>query len=160
MQFLSWRRSSVYDLVPSPDLVDGRLVGRLPLTLTDDATGETAAGGVDFHLMAPHDIGGLVHGAVLRTVPGDLARDVEATKLVHVDFVEPDLPWRYTPRLAAGDQLAPGWPCWSAPPTRCTSTGRCCGLTAPACSTSTGPPMPIAGRTCTTTASDPNRCPG
>lgn len=107
MRFLSWQRSAVFDLVPSPALTDGRLVGHLPLTLADDTTGETATGGVDFHLMAPHDVGGLVRDAVLRTVPGDLAHEVEATKLVHVDFAEPDLPWRYTPQLAAGDRLAP-----------------------------------------------------
>ncbi|WP_329446566.1 hypothetical protein [Streptomyces canus] len=107
MQFLSWQRSSMFDLVPSPALTDGRLVGRLPLTLVDDITGETATGGVDFDLMAPHDVGGMVREAVLRTAPGDLAHAVESTKLVHVDFAEPDLPWRYTPQLAVGDRLTP-----------------------------------------------------
>ncbi|RVU20943.1 hypothetical protein EOT10_26830 [Streptomyces antnestii] len=107
MRFLSWQRSSMFAMVASPALTDGRLVGHLPLTLADDITGETATGGVDFHLMAPQDVAGLVREAVLRTVPGDLAHEVEATKLVHVDFAEPDLPWRYTPELAAGDRLAP-----------------------------------------------------
>ncbi|MYS95589.1 MULTISPECIES: hypothetical protein [Streptomyces] len=107
MQFLSWQRSSVYGLVSSGDLVDGRLKGELPLTLRDDISGETATSSVGFHLMGPHDVGGLAQRAVLRTVPGDLARDVEATKLVHVDFADPDMPWRYTPRRASGDQLPP-----------------------------------------------------
>lgn len=107
LRFASWRRSPVYDLVPSEQLADGRLVGRLELTLRDQRSADVAAGAVPFHLASPRDVGALAARAVVRTVPGNLARDAETTKLVHVDFREPDLPWRYTPRKAAGDVLAP-----------------------------------------------------
>jgi hypothetical protein len=83
------------------------LVGKLPLTLRDANSADVAVGGVDFHIMAPRDIAGVVSGAILRTVPAALAHDVEATKFVHVDFAEPDMPWRYTPHKAVGEQLAP-----------------------------------------------------
>src|SRR5688572_2859735 len=94
LKFTSWQRSPVYDLVPSDKRTGGRLVGRLPLTLRDAYTPDAATGGVDFHIIAPRDIAGLVPRAIVRTVPAALAHDVEATKLVHVDFADPDLPWR------------------------------------------------------------------
>lgn len=107
LKFRSWQRSPIYDLVPNDNRIDGRLVGRLPLTLRDAYSPDVEVGGIDFHIVAPRDIAGLVRQAILRTVPAALAHDVEATKFVHVDFVYPDLPWRYTPRKAAGDQLFP-----------------------------------------------------
>jgi hypothetical protein len=107
LKFSSWQRSPLYDLVPNEALTDGRLVGTLPLTLRDGYGPDVATGSVAFHLVAPRDIATLVPRAVVRTLPAALAHEVEATKFVHVDFADPDLPWRYTPRKASGDRLVP-----------------------------------------------------
>jgi hypothetical protein len=107
LKFSSWQRAPLYDLVPTEALTDGRLVGTLLLTLRDGYGPDVATGSVDFHLVAPRDIAALVPRAIIRTVPAALAHEVEATKFVHVDFADPDLPWRYTPRKASGDRLAP-----------------------------------------------------
>lgn len=107
LTFTSWQRSAIFDLVPDDARVEGRLTGRLPLRLDDSRTGESAEGGVTFHFIGPRDVVGLSQGTILRTAPVALARDVEATKLVHVDLAEIDLPWRYAPVKAAGDALRP-----------------------------------------------------
>lgn len=107
LRFTSWRRSPIYDLVPNELLTDGRLVGALPLTLRDAYSPDVATETVPFHIVAPRDIAGLVPRSIIRTAPAALAHDVEMTKFVHVDFADPDFPWRYTPRKANGEQLFP-----------------------------------------------------
>ena len=108
LTFLSWQRSTLYDLVTDPAPHGGRLVGELPLRLDDRRTPEPpATGNVPFHLVAPRDIAALGRRMITRTAPAALARDAETTKLVHVDFADPDLPWRYAPVRAAGDRLPP-----------------------------------------------------
>lgn len=105
--FTSWQRSGLYDLVADPTPHGGRLVGRLQLDLSDRRGPDVATGGVPFHLVAARDVAALGPRAILRTAPPHLARDAETTKLVHVEFREPDLPWRYAPAKAAGDRLPP-----------------------------------------------------
>lgn len=107
LTFTSWQRSPLYDLVPDPNPQDGRLVGSLGLRLDDRQRPDTAAGAVPFALVAPRDVAALRPGLVARTAPRADAPDAETTKLVHVDFADPDLPWRYSPRTAAGDRLPP-----------------------------------------------------
>lgn len=107
LTFISWQRSGLYDLVEDPTPRDGRLVGQLGLSLVDRRGPDAAGGNVPFHLVAARDVAALGAGAILRTAPAHLARDAETTKLVHVDFREPDLPWRYAPAIAAGDRLPP-----------------------------------------------------
>ncbi len=46
------------------------------------------------------------------------ASDAETTKCTHVDFRDPDLPWRYTPEPGRGDRLRPWLALSSAPRTR------------------------------------------
>lgn len=107
LYFKSWQRSPVYDLVPNENLEDGRLVGNLALTLRNDNSPDVGHGNIPFHITAPRDITGIRPQVMIRTAPPNLARDAETTKLVHVDFCDPDFPWRYTPRKAAGDVLRP-----------------------------------------------------
>lgn len=107
LTFTSWQRSPLYDLVTDPVPHDGRLVGQLTLSLADRRGPDTAAGSVPFHLMAPRDVAGLGAGTIRHVAPAPLSRDAETTKLVHVDFAAPDLPWRYAPVRASGDRLAP-----------------------------------------------------
>ncbi len=75
----------------------GRLKGRLDLTLTDAAGGASVTGGAPFALLAAADVAGLRAGAVVRVLPPRDSHDAETTKAVHVDFADPDFPWRYTP---------------------------------------------------------------
>lgn len=104
LHFASWQRSEVFDRASR----DGtRLTGKLKLTLTDTDTGQSADGDAPFTLMAAADIGGLKPGAIKHMAPAPYVRDAETTKLVHLDLWDSDLPWRYSPLLAAGDRLAP-----------------------------------------------------
>jgi len=107
MTFKSWRRSPMYDLVAGENLTNGRLVGRLGLTLNDTYTGESVSGGLDFEITAPADIAGILPREIVSTAPPHLADNAETTKLVHIDFAAPDMPWRYTPRKADGNKLFP-----------------------------------------------------
>ena len=81
--------------------------GTLKLTMSDPGHGEPVEGGAPFTLMAAADVTGLQAGAILRTAPPPLARDVEVTKMVHVDFAEEGLPWRYTPEKNGNDRVRP-----------------------------------------------------
>lgn len=107
LTFTSWQRTSMYNFVTNPATVDGRLVGSLPLALIDSSQATAVSGSVPFHIVAARDIAALAARSVVHTAPAREARDAETTKLVHIDFAEADLPWRYTPRLAAGDRLPP-----------------------------------------------------
>jgi hypothetical protein len=107
LTFLSWQRSPMYDLVTDPTPKDGRLVGSLPLTLRDLRSADVGTGAVPFHLASARDVAALGPGAVLGVAPRPMARDAETTKFAHIDFRDPDLPWRYTPAKAAADRLPP-----------------------------------------------------
>jgi hypothetical protein len=97
----------MYDLVTDPATHDGRLAGSVQLSLIDSSQPTALSGAVPFDIVAARDVAALAARAVVHTAPAPEARDAETTKLVHVDFAEADLPWRYTPRLAAGDRLPP-----------------------------------------------------
>jgi hypothetical protein len=107
LKFTSWQRTPLYDLVPTEALTDGRLTGQIPLALSDGYSADTANGLLSFHIVAPRDIASLKSNGIVRVVPPALSRGAETTKLVHIDFADPDLPWRYTPRKAVGDVLRP-----------------------------------------------------
>jgi len=68
IRFLSWSRSGIYDLVGSETLTDGRLTGRVTLSLTDD--GEPghppATGNAAFTLIGARDIATIDPRSVLR----------------------------------------------------------------------------------------------
>ena len=109
IRFLSWSRSGIYDLVGSETLTDGRLTGRVTLSLTDD--GEPghppATGNAAFTLIGARDIATIDPRSVLRCAPAADSTGAETTKMVHVDFVDPSLPWQYSPTLAHGARLRP-----------------------------------------------------
>ena len=94
LTFTSWQRSRLFDRAVSQG---ARLGSSLALTLRDDKTGQTAPGDAPFALLAAADVAGLKPGAIKHMAPAPFARDAETTKLVHVDFWEKDLPWRYAP---------------------------------------------------------------
>jgi len=105
LKYTAYMRSSLYELAVKPG---PRMTGRLPLLL-HDTTGQQAQGGAPFTLMAAADIAGLKPGAIKHMAPSPGSRDAETTKYVHIDFFEPDLPWRYTPELADGAGRVRPW---------------------------------------------------
>src|SRR5262245_56108679 len=107
MTFAPGRRSKLM----STAIADGgRLKGARPM-VREDIKADPPAGPV------PHDVPVLfasagdvlsLNPAVIRHLaPKPATPDAETTKFVHLDFYDVDLPWRYTPRAAAGDQLVP-----------------------------------------------------
>ncbi len=109
LTFYGWQRSSIYTTAGNT-LKNGRLTGQLNITIIDKNASEkaSASGKPSFAIMGPGDIAGIKQQVILQTAPRPFARDAEDTKLVHVDFAEPDLPWRYTPELMTSPtQLRP-----------------------------------------------------
>ncbi len=88
---------------------DHRLSGTLDLTFVEETSaGQTPAGGaLTYSLMAPADVTALVRRAIRHRAPAPATPDAEATKLVHVDFHAPDLPWRLTPEPSGGGAPRP-----------------------------------------------------
>lgn len=99
MTFLSWKRSKV---MAAAERAGGRLKGKLPLALKDTATGVEVTDDVPVFFTAASEIAGLNPSAIRHLAPKPSTPDAETTKLVHVDFHDPDLPWRYSPRAVDG----------------------------------------------------------
>ena len=98
LKYTAFRRSRLYDLTKKQD---ARMSGSLPLKLVDEFQPQDEVhGGPSFTLAAAADIAGLKPGAIKHMAPPPNSRDAETTKLVHIDFYEEDLPWRYTPQAA------------------------------------------------------------
>lgn len=107
VNFTSWQRSPIYDLVKSAALNDGRLSGEIPIALTDAADGQTVQRSASFHIHGPGDINTIDLRRILRRVPRADSSDAETTKMVHIDFSDPTIPWQYSPVLASGAALRP-----------------------------------------------------
>ena len=105
--FRGWVRSGTYATVPAATLTDGRLTGRVDLTLRETEGGEVAVEPVAFDLLGPGDAVSLQPGAVTRMMPAPGTQDFETTKCAYVELAAADLPWRYTPELAVGARLRP-----------------------------------------------------
>lgn len=107
--FHAWQRSSLFELAQRNG---ARLSSAIPLILTDTNTGQQTLpgeGDVSFTLMAAGDIAGLKPGAVKHMAPAPMCQDAETTKLVHIDFWERDLPWRYTPEKTPANNTVKPW---------------------------------------------------
>ncbi|XTR52344.1 hypothetical protein ACOM2C_02140 [Pseudarthrobacter sp. So.54] len=105
LTFTSWTRSALFD---QATLVNGRMNGTLALTLVDTAVpSQPASGEAPFALMAAADIAALTPAAIHHRAPAAGASGAETTKCVHVDFTDPDLPWRYTPEPATAHGVRP-----------------------------------------------------
>ncbi|HZI97082.1 MAG TPA: hypothetical protein VFD41_06105 [Actinomycetales bacterium] len=107
LAFRGWVRSGTYAAVPAGTLTDGRLTGRVELTLREQEAGEVAVEPVEFDLLGPGDAVSLRPGAVTRTMPAPGTLDFETTKSAYVELRAADLPWRYTPERASGELLRP-----------------------------------------------------
>ncbi|MEO3389003.1 hypothetical protein [Mesorhizobium sp. CAU 1741] len=104
MTFHSWRRSSLMD---NATLAEGRLSGTIAMTLDDPAVdAPPRAFPVPIAFRSAADVSALKPEAIRHTAPRPATADAETTKFVHIDFAEPDLPWRYSP--AVPEPEAPG----------------------------------------------------
>ena len=124
LEFLSWKRSK---LLAAATREGGRLKGALPLVLDDTSTGEQITDNVPVLFNSASEVAGLKAVAIRHLAPKPATPDAETTKLVHVDFNDVDLPWRYSPRPV----LVPPPPkplffrgscSWWEPPRNCRST--------------------------------------
>lgn len=99
LTFLLSRRSRIFEgAVPE----GGRLRGVIDLTLHDEARHiECGIPVPQFFFPGPKDIAGIQPGTVRKMCPSPGAHDAEVTKLVHVEFEDPGLPWRYSPQNAS-----------------------------------------------------------
>lgn len=104
--FHSWKRSPLF---ANATIAPGqpRLSGKLSLELRDDNGGAVVRGDAPFTFMAAADVAGLTARAIIRTAPPPFARDAETTKMVHVDFADEDLPWRYAPEANSSQRIRP-----------------------------------------------------
>lgn len=107
--FLAWKRSAVYGLGGSGPLIAGRLQAGLELKLTNPKSSENAGGTTAFEIVGPADITGFLPAAIKARMPAPGATEAIETKAAHIEFNAEDLPWRYTPALAAAgkDPLRP-----------------------------------------------------
>lgn len=106
--FLGWMRRGVATLADGQVDAHGRL--KIPLELDVIAEGgaprmETVRPNATVY--GPGDISGIDPSAIVRVVPANGVRDFEANFLCAVEFYDEDFPWRYTPRAAAAQSLAP-----------------------------------------------------
>jgi hypothetical protein len=86
----------------------GRLQGSTDVNLADVANpATTKIAKAQYELFGPGDVQRLAAGAITRRFPAPNASDSEVTKLALVEFADFDLPWRYSPMLAAGGELRP-----------------------------------------------------
>src|SRR4051794_2066717 len=91
-----------------PAVLDGRLQGTATVQLADlSRPAVTRQAPAPYELFGPGDVQRLAAGTITRRFPAPGASDAEETKLALVEFAATDLPWRYTPAVAAGAVLRP-----------------------------------------------------
>lgn len=104
LEYVSWRRARLIAERTAPN-AQGRLARNLRVTLTDSVAG-SADGDIALVFRSAADVAALTQRAIRHRAPQPGVADAETTKLTHVDFASPDLPWRYTPRGAEPDDPA------------------------------------------------------
>jgi hypothetical protein len=92
--FHAWRRPAMTALMGRRWL-GVRRRGELTLTIEDGHA--PAQANLDFAFAGPTDVVALAGGAVAGRVPAPGTRDAEQTRFAHIEFGDPELPWRYTP---------------------------------------------------------------
>jgi hypothetical protein len=96
MRFHSWQRSSLMDNATGQGVP--RLSGSIPLKLDDVAdNADPRDVSIPVLFRGPADVKALKPTAIRHMAPRPATADAETTKFVHIDFNEPDLPWRYSP---------------------------------------------------------------
>jgi hypothetical protein len=92
----------------TPNVVEGRLQGSAAVVIADMENAlDSRQVPTAYELFGPGDVLRLGDGAIIRRFPMPGSSDAEETKLPLVEFNAIDLPWRYTPEAASGNNLRP-----------------------------------------------------
>ena len=110
--FLPWLRQGLGGQITADD-GDPGVSGRASVGVRLKITGEDQAGAAfgavpvtkDVELYGPGDVVGIDSRAVVRTDPRHWITNAEPNYLTHVEFTDPDLPWRYTPAAPSNGGL-------------------------------------------------------
>jgi hypothetical protein len=106
VRYLSWLRRGAASQIPTADGAAGVARAALPVSLRFAGVAQPAT--VTLELLGPGDISGFDARAIARVWPPAGTLDAESNYFPLVEFDEPDLPWRYTPRKAdASGRLRP-----------------------------------------------------
>lgn len=109
LSFLGWSRAGP---ALAASEAEGRLRRRVGLRVLGLETGAAEDRSIEFELMGPGDVSGLLPGAIRKVSPPPGATAAEETMSPYVEFAELDLPWRYSPR--ARDPATDSWRPWLA----------------------------------------------
>jgi hypothetical protein len=106
--FVSWQAMPLRSFGTGA-VVGGRLQAAAPIALEQVLTGQAANDVGPFELLGPGDVARLAPGVISRRHPRPGAVDAEQTKRALVEFGKDqlDLPWRYSPVVAAGARVRP-----------------------------------------------------
>ena len=87
---------------------DGRLNQEIKISISDNYSHrEITSSDLSISFIAAKDIAGLNPAAIKHMAPAPHTKNAETNKLVHIDFWDPGLPWRYTPEVSADDKQKP-----------------------------------------------------
>lgn len=107
--FLPWLRRGIANQITALDGAAGaKLRASVTVTLSAGGTGLDGAAVTpidvprDVALYGPGDILGLERRAVFRLEPREGTTNFEPNHLVHLEFYDEDMPWRYTPAAPGG----------------------------------------------------------
>jgi hypothetical protein len=101
LTFHKWVRPSILE---DAKLDGPRLVRELDMQVSDSNSPIKSDNNKQtIHFLNVGDVAGLKASAIKHMAPAPFTSDAESTKLVHVDFHEKDLPWRYTPQLVTNN---------------------------------------------------------
>ncbi|MBO9658555.1 MAG: hypothetical protein J7527_06995, partial [Chitinophagaceae bacterium] len=112
LTFKSWQRSGWFENTAENPLEkkDGRLQKTISITLQDTNIDEPPeTGKTVITLLAPEDVVELKKDSIKHMAPAPFTADAETTKLVHIDFWEPGLPWRFTPEININENQVRPW---------------------------------------------------
>lgn len=98
VRYVSWLRRGAASQISTLDGAPGAARASLPVSLR--LAGVAQPANVTLDLVGPGDITGFDARAIARAWPPAGTLDAEGNYFPLVEFAEPDMPWRYTPRNA------------------------------------------------------------
>ena len=114
--FVPWLRRGLAASIDRPDLTEPPAPTELPVPraaaqITVELNENSLSAAVPLTLAGPGDVAGIDPRAVIRVWPRPGVNDAESNYFPLIEFDQADLPWRYTPAKATGqDRLRP-WLC-------------------------------------------------
>jgi hypothetical protein len=108
-RFGSWLRRGAATQIAIPDGDTAGIHASLPITLTLNGGSQQAS--TTLELLGPGDITSFDSRAISRVWPPAGTLDAESNFFPLVEFAQPDLPWRYTPRKGDDSGRLRPWCC-------------------------------------------------